>query len=70
MHPYVGTGRMPWRRYTLEDVRHNIELLKAHNPQLVGLSPHDSCDRAIAEFREVFGNTYRSVEVGKKISIN
>ncbi len=70
VHPYVGTGRMPWRPYTLEDVRHNIELLKARNPHLVGLSPHDSCDGAIAEFRKAFGDAYRSVEVGKKISIN
>ncbi|MHC4579933.1 MAG: MBL fold metallo-hydrolase [Planctomycetota bacterium] len=70
VHPYVGTGRMPWRPYTLEDVRHNIDALKTRNPQLVGLSPHDSCDRAIAEFREAFGDAYRSVEVGKRISID
>jgi 7,8-dihydropterin-6-yl-methyl-4-(beta-D-ribofuranosyl)aminobenzene 5'-phosphate synthase len=70
VHRYVGTGRMPWRPYTLEDVRHKIALLKARNPRLVGLSPHDSCDGVIAEFREAFGDAYRSVEVGKKISIN
>jgi 7,8-dihydropterin-6-yl-methyl-4-(beta-D-ribofuranosyl)aminobenzene 5'-phosphate synthase len=69
VHRYVGTGRMPWKPYTFEDVRHNIEVLRARNPQLVGLSPHDSCDGVIAEFREAFGDAYRSVEVGKKISI-
>jgi len=69
-HRYFGTGRMPWKPYTLEDLKHNIDALKARNPQLVGLSPHDSCDGAIAEFREAFGDVYRSVEVGKNISIN
>ncbi|KPK35674.1 MAG: hypothetical protein AMJ65_17225 [Phycisphaerae bacterium SG8_4] len=70
VHRYVGTGRVPWRPYTLEDVRHKIEMLKARNPQLVGLSPHDSCDGAMAQFRQAFGDAYRYVEVGKKISIN
>jgi 7,8-dihydropterin-6-yl-methyl-4-(beta-D-ribofuranosyl)aminobenzene 5'-phosphate synthase len=70
VHRYVGTGRVPWKPYTLEDLRHNIEVLRARNPQIVGLSPHDSCDGAIGEFREAFGDAYRSVEVGKKISIN
>jgi 7,8-dihydropterin-6-yl-methyl-4-(beta-D-ribofuranosyl)aminobenzene 5'-phosphate synthase len=70
VHRYFGTGRMPWKPYTLDDLRHNIDILKARNTQLVGLSPHDSCDGAIAEFREAFGDAYRSVEVGKNISIN
>ncbi len=70
VHRYFGTGRMPWKPYTLENLRYNIDILKARNPQLVGLSPHDSCDGAIAEFREAFGDSYRYVEVSKKISIN
>lgn len=70
VHRYFGTGRMPWKPYTFEDLKHNIDAFKARNPQLVGLSPHDSCDGAIAEFREAFGDAYRSVEVGKNIAIN
>jgi len=70
VHRYVGTGRLPWKPYTLDDLRHNIDILKARKPQLVGLSPHDSCDFAIAEFHEAFGDAYRYVEVGTKISIN
>jgi 7,8-dihydropterin-6-yl-methyl-4-(beta-D-ribofuranosyl)aminobenzene 5'-phosphate synthase len=70
VHRYFGTGRLPWKPYTRDDLRHNIDILEARNPQLVGLSPHDSCDFAIAEFREAFGDAYRYVEVGKKISIN
>ncbi len=70
VHRYFGTGRMPWKPYTLEDLRHNIDALKSRNPQFVGLSPHDSCDGAIAEFREAFGDSYRYVKVSKKISIN
>jgi 7,8-dihydropterin-6-yl-methyl-4-(beta-D-ribofuranosyl)aminobenzene 5'-phosphate synthase len=69
-HRYFGTGRVPWRPFSLEDLRHNIDALKARNPHLVGLSPHDSYDGAIAEFREAFGDAYRSVEAGKKISIS
>ncbi len=70
VHRYVGTGRLPWKPYTPDDLKHNIDILKARKPQLVGLSPHDSCDFAIAEFRKAFGDAYRYVEVGKKISIN
>jgi hypothetical protein len=33
-------------------------------------SLHDGCDFAIAEFREIFGDAYRNVEVVKKLSIN
>jgi 7,8-dihydropterin-6-yl-methyl-4-(beta-D-ribofuranosyl)aminobenzene 5'-phosphate synthase len=69
-HRYFGTGRVPWKPYTLEDVRQNIAVLKARSPQLVGLSPHDSCDGAIAEFRKAFGEAYQTIEVGKKISLN
>lgn len=69
-HRYFGTGRVPWNPYSLEDVRNNIAVLKARNPQMVGLSPHDSCDGAIAEFRKAFGEAYKTIEVGRKIIVN
>ena len=66
---YMGNGRVPWKPYTMEDINYNINILKRRDPKLVGLSPHDSCDAVIAEFRKAFGEAYRSIEVGSKISI-
>jgi hypothetical protein len=45
-------------------------MLEARNPQLVGLSPHDSCKGSIAEFQKAFGEAYRIIEVGTKITIS
>ena len=68
-YKYMGNGRVPWKPYSMEDISYNINMLKIRDPKLVGVSPHDSCDDVIAEFRNAFGEAYRSIEVGKKISI-
>lgn len=66
---YFGTGKSPWERITLQDVKSNINLLKKINPGIVAISAHDSCDVSIEEFRKVFGNNYRDVKVGESIII-
>jgi 7,8-dihydropterin-6-yl-methyl-4-(beta-D-ribofuranosyl)aminobenzene 5'-phosphate synthase len=48
---YVGTGKPPWDPITLDEVGENIQILQQHGPQLVALSPHDSCEASIAAFR-------------------
>jgi len=46
-----------------------ISLLKKQNPGVVALSPHDSCDASIEEFRKTFGAKYRDIKVGETIVI-
>jgi 7,8-dihydropterin-6-yl-methyl-4-(beta-D-ribofuranosyl)aminobenzene 5'-phosphate synthase len=66
---YVGTGKVPWRPITLDEVQINIALLKKLNPKVVAISPHDTCDVTLAAFRDAFPDAYEEVRVGKKISI-
>ena len=66
---YIGTGKVPWKPITIEEVQNNIDLLKEHNPGVVGLSPHDSCDASLAAFRQAFPGIYREIKVGEKIVI-
>jgi 7,8-dihydropterin-6-yl-methyl-4-(beta-D-ribofuranosyl)aminobenzene 5'-phosphate synthase len=67
---YVGTGKEPWNPVTIEDVQNNIDLLKKRNPNIVGLSGHDSCDDSIEEFRKAFPGIYKDIKVGEKITIS
>ena len=64
-----GTGLWPWQRITKTDVHRAIAFLYRRDPQVVGLSPHDSCDWSLAAFRTAFGEKYQDVLVGKEIVI-
>ena len=64
-----GTGKWPWTPINREDVKVNITHLQRHDPQLVALSPHDSCDWSIDAFRQVFGEAYQDVVVGEEIVV-
>jgi 7,8-dihydropterin-6-yl-methyl-4-(beta-D-ribofuranosyl)aminobenzene 5'-phosphate synthase len=66
---YMVTGKLPWRFITLDEVRQNIEFLKARDPSTVHLSAHDSCDATIEAFRGAFHEAFHVVEVGKRIVI-
>jgi 7,8-dihydropterin-6-yl-methyl-4-(beta-D-ribofuranosyl)aminobenzene 5'-phosphate synthase len=66
---YIGTGKVPWKPITMEEVQNNIDLLKKNNPGVVGLSPHDSCDASLAAFRQAFPGIYKEIKVGEKIVI-
>jgi 7,8-dihydropterin-6-yl-methyl-4-(beta-D-ribofuranosyl)aminobenzene 5'-phosphate synthase len=65
----AGTGKLPWRPITRHEVQQAIAYLQRRNPQLVALSPHDSCDWSIEAFRRAFGETYQDVRVGKEIVV-
>jgi 7,8-dihydropterin-6-yl-methyl-4-(beta-D-ribofuranosyl)aminobenzene 5'-phosphate synthase len=65
----VGTGKLPWRPITRDEVQQAIAYLQRRNPQLVALSPHDSCDWSIEAFRSAFGGVYQDVQVGKEIVV-
>ena len=65
----VGTGKLPWRPITRDEVQQAIAYLQRRNPQLVALSPHDSCDWSIEAFRRALGGAYQEVLVGKEIVV-
>lgn len=46
-----GTGKPPWKRITLEDLKRTIDNLNAIGPKQVLLSAHDTCDYAIDQFK-------------------
>ena len=66
---YVGTGKLPWRPITIDEVQENIAFLKARNPKVVALSAHDSCDVSLTAFRDAFSEAYREIRVGEPIVI-
>jgi len=66
---YLGTGRPPWKRIGKADVRATVAHLEQREPKLVAISAHDSCDWALGEFREAFGDRYREVMVGREIVV-
>ena len=65
----VGSDQPPWNGLSKKDVFEAIESLKAENIQLIGLSPHDSSEWSINEFKKAFGDKYVDIRVGKEISI-
>ncbi len=65
----LGTGKLPWDPINRQDVETAIAYLRRRHPQLVALSPHDSCDWSIEAFRSAFGEAYRDVQVGKEIVV-
>jgi 7,8-dihydropterin-6-yl-methyl-4-(beta-D-ribofuranosyl)aminobenzene 5'-phosphate synthase len=65
----IGTGKPPWQRVSKDDVRSTVAHLKRKEPRLVAISPHDSCDWSVGEFREAFADRYRDVVVGREIMV-
>jgi 7,8-dihydropterin-6-yl-methyl-4-(beta-D-ribofuranosyl)aminobenzene 5'-phosphate synthase len=65
----AGTGKLPWRPITRDEVQQAIAYLQRRHPQLVALSPHDSCDWSIEAFRRAFGGAYQEVKVGEEITV-
>ena len=39
------------------------------NPQFISLSPHDSSDWSIEQFKNAFGNKYHDLKAGKEMII-
>jgi len=54
MQRILGTGKWPWDPINKEDVEAGIACLQSRHPQLVALSPHDSCAWSIEAFRRAF----------------
>ncbi len=65
----VGSDRPPWISIQESDVKSAIAAIKKVSPKIVALSPHDSSDWCIDQFKQAFGDTYVDVKVGQKIEI-
>jgi 7,8-dihydropterin-6-yl-methyl-4-(beta-D-ribofuranosyl)aminobenzene 5'-phosphate synthase len=65
----VGSDRPPWIGIGEKDVFDAIEAIKAVNPKVVSLSPHDSSDWSIEQFKTAFGDKYADLKAGKEIMI-
>lgn len=51
------------------DVLSAIELIKKTNAEIVALSPHDSSDWALGQFKEHLGKRAIDLKVGMEIKI-
>ncbi|MFO8112013.1 MAG: MBL fold metallo-hydrolase [Desulfosalsimonadaceae bacterium] len=65
----VGSDQPPWRGLGKKDVAEAIEAIKKVSPKLIALSPHDSCDWSLDQFRRTFGDAYVDLKVGREIRI-
>jgi 7,8-dihydropterin-6-yl-methyl-4-(beta-D-ribofuranosyl)aminobenzene 5'-phosphate synthase len=65
----VGSDTPPWKGLGEDDVRKGIEALKAVNPAIVSLSPHDSSDWSLEQFRKSFGNKFIELKAGSEITL-
>jgi 7,8-dihydropterin-6-yl-methyl-4-(beta-D-ribofuranosyl)aminobenzene 5'-phosphate synthase len=66
---FLGTGKWPWDPINEDDVNEAIASLQARKPDLVSLSPHDSCDWSLNAFRQAFGPAYQDLLVGEEIIV-
>jgi len=65
----VGSDRPPWAGLNENDVKQAIAAIKRISPKIVALSPHDSSDWALEQFRQAFGDACVDIKVGKDIRI-
>jgi 7,8-dihydropterin-6-yl-methyl-4-(beta-D-ribofuranosyl)aminobenzene 5'-phosphate synthase len=66
---YVGTDNWPWNPANKQTVEKAIAALKSRKPNLVALSPHDSCAWSRAAFQQAFPGAYRDVRVGEMLEL-
>jgi len=65
----VGSDKPPWAGLKEADVKQAISAIKRVSPKLVALSPHDSSDWALDQFRQAFQDGYMDIKTGKEIRI-
>lgn len=63
----IGTGKLPWENISKKEVDDTIELIREKDIKIIGISPHDSCDWTINEFKNSFSTRYQDILVGKPI---
>jgi 7,8-dihydropterin-6-yl-methyl-4-(beta-D-ribofuranosyl)aminobenzene 5'-phosphate synthase len=65
----VGSDKPPWISIRESDVKNAIAAIKEVSPKIVALSPHDSSDWCIDQFKQAFGSIYMDIKVGQEIVI-
>ena len=68
-HKMFGTGKLPWKPITMEELQENIKFLKKRNPKIVALSAHDSSEVSLKAFHDAFPKVIRDINVGERIII-
>lgn len=63
----VGSDQPPWKGLDPQDVKNGIDAIRSVSPKKISLSPHDSCDWSLDQFREAFGENYVDLKVGREI---
>lgn len=63
----VGNDRPPWNGINERDVKSAITAIKTVNPSFVALSPHDSSDWSLNQFKRELGERYHALKVGKAL---
>ena len=67
---YFITDKLPWESFTIDDVYKKIDLLKELELELIGISTHDSSDKAIEAFKNSFPQKYKDLKTGEWIIVN
>jgi 7,8-dihydropterin-6-yl-methyl-4-(beta-D-ribofuranosyl)aminobenzene 5'-phosphate synthase len=70
IYKFIVTRRPPWEPWHKDDRDYTLNYLKARNPKLVALSPHDSSMESITAFKDIFKEAYTGLKVGKIIKIS
>ena len=65
----VGSDSPPWKGISEKDLGSAIGALKAADPKLVRLSPHDSSDWSLEKFRQALGDRFDIIKAGKEIRV-
>ncbi|MEW6076446.1 MAG: MBL fold metallo-hydrolase [Thermodesulfobacteriota bacterium] len=63
----VGNDKPPWKKIDEKDVKSALDAIKSANPEFVALSPHDSSDWTLEQFRQALGDKYHYLKVGQPI---
>lgn len=63
----VGNDRPPWNGINEKDVKSAVNAIQAAGPEFVALSPHDSSDWSLDQFKKELGDKYHDLKVGKEM---
>jgi 7,8-dihydropterin-6-yl-methyl-4-(beta-D-ribofuranosyl)aminobenzene 5'-phosphate synthase len=66
---YFISGKLPWEKFTLVNVDQKIKMIKEQRLKLIGVSTHDSSDKAIRAFKTAFPTEYKDLMTGEWITI-
>ena len=66
---FLGTGKPPWKRITLEDLGRAIDAINEAGPAKVFLSAHDTCDFSLKRMQQEIDAEVCVLEAGSTYSI-